>query len=76
MTTSHKTDRLLMQVQAASGALFALFLLAHLGNMMLAALGPAAFDAAQGSLRAVYQVPPIEVALVGAPLPAKRAVAG
>ena len=68
MTTDHKTDRLLMQMQAASGALFALFLLAHLGNMMLAALGPEVFDAAQGNLRAVYQVPPIEVALVGAPL--------
>ena len=36
--------------------------------MMLAALGPAVFDAAQGQLRAVYQVAPIEVALVGAPL--------
>lgn len=68
MTTEASTDRLLMQVQAASGALFALFLAVHLGNTMLAALGPAAYDAAQGQLRAVYQVPAIEVALVLGPL--------
>ncbi len=57
-----------MQAQAASGALFALFLAAHLVNTMLAALGPATYDAAQGQLRAVYHAPPIEVALVGVPL--------
>lgn len=62
------TERRLLRVQAASGALFALFLAVHLGNTMLAALGPATYDAAQGQLRAVYQVPAIEVALVVGPL--------
>lgn len=57
-----------MRVQAASGAAFALFLLVHLGNTVAAMAGPAAYDAVQGPLRAVYQVPPIEVALVIGPL--------
>lgn len=64
----HGVERRLLQVQAASGALFALFLAVHLGNTMLAAFGPSTYDAAQGQLRAVYQVPAIEVALVMAPL--------
>lgn len=68
MTTDHTIDRRLMQVQAASGALFALFLLVHLGNTLLAIAGPAAYDAAQAPLRAAYQAPPIEVALVIGPL--------
>jgi succinate dehydrogenase/fumarate reductase cytochrome b subunit len=68
MTTDHTTDRRLMRVQAASGAAFALFLLVHLGNTLFAMAGPAAYDAAQAPLRAVYQVPPIEVALVIGPL--------
>lgn len=66
--SSAAVDRGLMQVQAASGALFALFLLAHLGNTMFAMAGPAAYDGVQAPLRAVYQVPPIEVALVIGPL--------
>ncbi len=68
MHTDRTIDRRLMQAQAASGALFALFLTGHLVNMMLAAIGPAVFDAAQGQLQRVYHVPPLEVALVAAPL--------
>jgi succinate dehydrogenase/fumarate reductase cytochrome b subunit len=68
MNTDPSIDRRLMRVQAASGAAFALFLLVHLGNTMVAMAGPAAYDAVQGTLRAAYQVPPIEVALVIGPL--------
>lgn len=76
MSTAHSTngrgdaaiDRTLMQAQAGSGALFALFLLGHLANTVTAMAGPQTYDAVQGQLRAVYHVPPIEVALVGAPL--------
>lgn len=68
MSTESSIDRSLVRVQAASGAGFALFLLVHLGNTMVAMAGPAAYDAVQGPLRAVYQVPPIEVALVAVPL--------
>lgn len=57
-----------MQAQAASGAAFALFLLVHLVNTMVAVAGPAAYDGVQGELRAVYQVPPIEIAVVIGPL--------
>ena len=63
-----QVERTLVTVQAASGALFAVFLLAHLVNAMVAMAGPAAYDALRGQLRAVYQVPPVEVLLVGAPL--------
>lgn len=62
------TERTLVTVQAASGALFAVFLLAHLVNAMAAAVGPAAYDGLQAQLRGVYHVPPVEVALVAAPL--------
>jgi succinate dehydrogenase/fumarate reductase cytochrome b subunit len=61
-------ERRLVTLQAASGALFAVFLLAHLVNQMVAAAGPAAYDGVQAQLRAVYHVPPIEIALVAAPL--------
>lgn len=70
MSDEHESrvERGLMRLQAGSGALFAVFLLAHLVNQMVAAAGPAAYDGVQAELRAVYQVPAIEVALVGAPL--------
>jgi succinate dehydrogenase/fumarate reductase cytochrome b subunit len=61
-------ERALIRVQAASGALFAVFLVAHLVNQMFAAAGPAVYDEMQGQLRAVYQAPLVELACVGAPL--------
>lgn len=61
-------ERTLTRIQAASGALFAVFLLVHLVNQMVAAAGPAPYDALQGELRRVYQTPVIEVVLVAAPL--------
>lgn len=61
-------ERRLVVAQAASGALFAVFLLAHLVNQMVAAAGQAAYDGVQAQLRGVYHVPAIEVALVAAPL--------
>lgn len=66
--STRESNRLLLKVQAASGLLFALFLMMHLVNQMLAALGPAAYDSAQQSLRRAYQAPPIEIALVILPM--------
>lgn len=73
---SHATDpsrdaaceRALIRVQAASGALFALFLLAHLVNQMVAAAGPEVYDELQGRLRTAYQAPLVELACVLGPL--------
>jgi succinate dehydrogenase/fumarate reductase cytochrome b subunit len=61
-------DPWLVRVQALSGAVFSLFLLAHLANHMLAAWGEEAYDEAQRSLRSVYQSPAIEIGLVVVPL--------
>lgn len=61
-------ERALIRVQAASGALFAIFLLAHLVHQMLAAAGPVVYDEVQGQLRAVYQAPLFELACVFASL--------
>ena len=61
-------DRQLVRVQAISGSIFALFLLAHLINQMLAALGPAVYDGAQRLMRRGYQAPVLEIVLVLAPL--------
>lgn len=74
MSPKHETssdaarERTLTRIQAASGALFAVFLLVHLVNQMVAVAGPAPYDALQGELRRVYQTPMIEVVLVAAPL--------
>ncbi|MDC0668245.1 hypothetical protein [Nannocystis radixulma] len=57
-------ERALIRIQAASGALFAVFLVAHLVNQMFAAAGPAVYDEMQGQLRAVYQAPLVELACV------------
>lgn len=62
------SERALIKVQAASGALFALFLLVHLVNQMVAVAGPGPYDALQGELRRVYQAPFVEIVLVAAPL--------
>jgi len=61
-------NRSLLRVQVVSGTMFSLFLLAHLFNQMLAALGAAPYDAAQRALRQGYQSPPVELALVLLPL--------
>jgi hypothetical protein len=66
-STSSSGQRL-VQVQAVSGAVFAVFLAVHLVNQALAVLGPAGYDAAQGATRAVYQAPAVELFLVAAPL--------
>lgn len=61
-------ERALITLQAASGALFALFLLVHLFNQMLGVAGPATYDGAQAQLRAVYQSPAVELLVVAAAL--------
>ncbi|MCY1064819.1 hypothetical protein OV090_08600 [Nannocystis sp. RBIL2] len=61
-------ERALIRVQAASGALFALFLLAHLVNQMFATAGPEVYDELQGQLQTVYQAPLVELACVLGPL--------
>lgn len=61
-------ERGLIKVQAASGALFAVFLLLHLFNQTVAVAGPEVYDELQGELRRFYQSPLVELALVGASL--------
>jgi succinate dehydrogenase/fumarate reductase cytochrome b subunit len=65
---SHATDARLIRVQAWSGVLFSAFLLLHLMNQMLGALGPDAYDGTQRALRGAYQWAPIEITLVIVPL--------
>src|SRR5271170_4527943 len=66
-TDTGALDRRLARVQAWSGVLLAPFMLAHLANQALAALGAASYDTTQRWLRAAYQSPPIEVGLVIGP---------
>lgn len=61
-------ERALIQVQAASGAAFAVFLLLHLVNQMFAVAGPDAYDGVQAGLRGFYQALPVEILLVCAAL--------
>src|SRR5688500_16753207 len=61
-------DQTLQRIQALSGALCALFTVVHPGNQAVAALGPQTYDATQRTLRAAYQAPLLELALVFAPL--------
>jgi succinate dehydrogenase/fumarate reductase cytochrome b subunit len=58
----------LSRVQAYSGLLFALFLVIHLANQAVAALGMAQYDEAQRVLRRAYQWAPLELSIVIAPL--------
>lgn len=58
--------RLLKKAQALSGLVFAAFLVLHLLNTWLAALGPAAYDGAQQELRTVYQALAVEVVVLAA----------
>ncbi len=57
---------MLKTLQAASGALFALFVIVHLINTWAAALGPSAYDGLQRALRLVYQAAPVEALLLAA----------
>jgi succinate dehydrogenase/fumarate reductase cytochrome b subunit len=57
---------MLKPLQAATGALFALFVFAHLINTWLAAFGAHTYDSVQGMLRQVYQFAPLEVLLLSA----------
>lgn len=62
------TDSRLRGAQAVTGLVFSLFLSLHLFNQAVAVRGAAAYDSVQGALRAGYQVPAVEVALVLMPL--------
>ncbi len=57
---------MLKSLQAATGALFALFVFAHLINTWLAAFGARTYDGVQEALRQVYQFAPLEVLLLAA----------
>ena len=57
---------MLKKIQAATGILFALFLVVHLFNTWLAAFGPQVYDSVQGVVRVVYQFPPLEALLLAA----------
>ncbi|MCA2977671.1 MAG: hypothetical protein INH41_16270 [Myxococcaceae bacterium] len=48
------------RAQVGSGVVFSAFLVAHLLNQAVAALGQARYDAVQERLRAGYQSPPVE----------------
>ena len=57
---------MLKQLQAATGALFAIFVIVHLVNTWLATLGPGVYDAVQSATRTVYQFAPVEALLLSA----------
>jgi succinate dehydrogenase/fumarate reductase cytochrome b subunit len=56
----------LKRLQAATGALFAVFVAFHLVNTWLAAFGAQTYDGVQAVLRAVYQFAPVEALLLAA----------
>lgn len=56
----------LVRTQALSGLLFSVFLVVHLFNTALAALGPQTYDGFQRAARAGYQFAPLEVLVLGA----------
>ena len=64
----HLSERNLLRLQAASGSLFAIFLLVHVLNTSAASLGPTAYDDVQTVARGVYQHPAIELGLIALPL--------
>ena len=57
---------MLKQIQAATGAAFFLFLIAHLVNTWVAAFGAPAYDSLQSALRVVYQNLAVEALLLAA----------
>ena len=56
----------LVRTQALSGLLFSVFLVVHLLNTALAALGPQTYDGFQRAARAGYQFAPLEMLVLGA----------
>ena len=54
------------KVQAASGAIFAVFVAIHLFNTALAAFGLTAYDTFQEAVRGIYQAFVVEVVLLSA----------
>jgi len=59
-------DTLLRKAQAVTGLVFLVFVLLHLANTWLAALGPLVYDGTQRVLRLFYQAWPVEVIMLGA----------
>ena len=57
---------MLASVQAATGLIFGAFVALHLLNTWLAAFGAETYDGVQRALRAAYQLPPLEVLILGA----------
>jgi succinate dehydrogenase/fumarate reductase cytochrome b subunit len=64
----HDREVRLLRAQSLSGVAFSLFLLLHLANQGVAALGADRYDQAQCALRRGYQSAPLELGLVLAPL--------
>ena len=62
------TIQRLRRVQAVAGIAFFAFLVLHLGNTLLAALGPTTYNNYQQLLQSYYQNPAIELTLVILPL--------
>jgi succinate dehydrogenase/fumarate reductase cytochrome b subunit len=61
-------ERRWQRIQAASGLVFAAFVLVHLVNQWLAVLGPEVYDGFQAGARRFYQHPALEPTLVLLPL--------
>ena len=57
---------MIKKIQAASGAIFAVFVAVHLVNTALAAFGLVAYDTFQAAVRGVYQAFLVEVLLLAA----------
>jgi len=58
------SERTLVRAQAGSGLVFAIFVVAHLINTLLAPLGAATYNSVQGAMRAIYQDPWVEIGLL------------
>jgi succinate dehydrogenase/fumarate reductase cytochrome b subunit len=56
----------LVRTQALSGLIFSVFLVVHLFNTALAALGPETYDGFQRAARSGYQFAPLELLTLGA----------
>ena len=69
------SERRLLQIQGVSGAVFFVFLIVHLGNVLMAPFGESVFNAYQQAARTVYQHPAIELPFVLSPI-VVHAVAG
>lgn len=63
-----EADRRLLRVQALSGAVFLVFVIAHLGNTIAAARGIDAYAGWLGAARSLYQHPVVEIGGLVVPL--------